>query len=354
MAPEALAALAALCREAGLEPPVAVEGAPFGYRLRARLAVRGRASSPKIGIFQEGSHRITDIPRCPIHHPRVNEVAAALKHAIRTTGTPPYVERSQRGLVRYLQVVVERPSGRVQVVVVANGDDPGPLRPLLGALAGTLDETLHSLWWNGNPARANTILGPHWERLAGAPAIMERIGGASVFFPPGAFGQANLDLADDLVARVASWVPDGSRVVEYHAGAGAIGLGLVPRLDRITFNEVSPAALDGLALGIEALPTAVRARVVVLAGAAGDQTAAVRDADVVIADPPRKGLERPLLDALATHLPHRLVYVSCNLAPFLREARVLRAAGLALRALVPVALFPHTDHVETVALFERA
>jgi 23S rRNA (uracil1939-C5)-methyltransferase len=353
IAGEALDALAALAREAGLDPPLPVEGPPFGYRLRARLAVRGRASSPKIGLFQEGSHRITDIPRCPIHHPLVNEVASAVRRAIRATGTPPYADRSHRGLVRYLQVVVERPSGRAQVVVIGNGDDPQPLRPLLTALAEDLGDRLHSLWWNGQPARSNAILGPRWARIHGDEAVRERLGGADVFFPPGAFGQANLDLADRLVAQVAAWVPDGTRVLEFHAGCGAIGLGLAGRVRHLVLNEVSPAALDGLALGRAALAPEVRARTSVLPGEAGTHAGAIAAADVVIADPPRKGLEPPLLDALCARPPQRLALVSCNLTAGLGEIRRLRDAGLALATLTPYALFPHTEHVETVALFER-
>jgi tRNA/tmRNA/rRNA uracil-C5-methylase (TrmA/RlmC/RlmD family) len=346
-------ALAALAREVGIALAPAVEGPPFGYRVRARLAVRGRANSPKLGLFQEGSHRITDIPRCPIHHPVVNDVAAALRVAIRATGAPPYSDRPHGGLVRYLQVVVERATERAQVVVVGNGTDARPLRPLLDVLARQLGERLHSLWWNGQPARTNAILGPYWEKVQGEDAVRERLGGADVFFPPGAFGQANLELAGRIVADVAAWVPDGARVLEFHAGCGAIGLGLATRTRSVTFNEVSPAALDGLARGRAALPPDAGARTCVLPGEAGAHTGAIAEADVVIADPPRKGLEERLLAALAARPPGRLALVSCNPEACVREARRLHAAGLTLRALTPYALFPHTDHVETVALFER-
>jgi len=332
---------------------VPIEGPPFGYRLRARLAVRGRATSPKIGLFQEGSHRIVDIPRCPIHHPLVNDVAAEVRRAIRVTRTPPYADHTHRGLVRYVQIVVERSSGRAQVVVVGNGDDPVALQPLLTALADALDDRLHSLWWNGQPARTNAILGPHWSKVRGADAVRESLGGADVFFPPGAFGQANLDLAERMVAEVAAWVPDGTRVLEFHAGCGAIGLGLARRVAHVAMNEVSPAGLGGLALGCAALPPDTRARATVLSGEAGSHTDAVARADVVIADPPRKGLEERLVGALSAQPPFRVALVSCNLATGLREIGRLRAAGLRLAALTPYALFPHTDHVETVALFER-
>ncbi|HWP66197.1 MAG TPA: hypothetical protein VNO26_09815 [Candidatus Limnocylindria bacterium] len=351
--PGARDALAALAHEAGIELGATVEGSPFAYRVRARLAVRGRATSPKIGLFQEGSHRIVDIPRCPIHHPLVNEVAAALRAAIRATGTPPYADRTHRGLVRYLQVVVERPSQRAQVVVVGNGTDAAPLRPLLDALAAALGAQLHSLWWNGQPEPTNVILGPYWEHVAGGEAVRERLGGADVFFPPGAFGQANLDLAERIIAQVAAWVPDGARVLELHAGCGAIGLGLAPRVRSLVMNEVSPAGLAGLELGRAALPPHAAARTRVLAGEASAHAAAIAEADVVIADPPRKGLESAVLDALAAQPPKRLALVSCNPDACVREVRRLRAAGLALVALTPYALFPHTSHVETVALLER-
>src|SRR5262245_55546382 len=181
--PDAGAALATLCADAGLPPPVVVEGPPFGYRHRARLAVRGRAASPKLGVFQEGSHRIVDIPRCLVHHPLVNEVSAAVKTAVRRTGVAPYAERAHRGLLRSVQVVIERRSHSAQVVLVANDDAPRALEPLAGELERHLGRRLHSLWWNGNPTRTNTILGPLWHRWSGPDSVCEELGGAQVFFP---------------------------------------------------------------------------------------------------------------------------------------------------------------------------
>ncbi len=348
-------ALEALAAAAGLGPPVVVEGPPLAHRLRARLMVRGRAQSPKIGLFQEDSHRIVDIPSCVVHHPLVNRVAAAAKVAMRRTGTAPYADASHRGAVRALQVVVERPTQHAQVVVVANGADRAPLDDLARALAAELGETLHSLWWNGNPTRTNSILGPHWHRWHGAAAVEEIIGGARVYYPPAAFGQTNLDLADRLVAQVAAWVPAGARVAELYAGVGAIGLGLVARAGHVAFNEVAAGSLAGLEMGRAALGADLRARTSVHPGPAAAHLDLLAGAEVVIVDPPRKGLDADVLAALVHHPPPRLVVISCSLEAFLREAQVLMdAGGMRLAAVVPVALFPFTDHVETLALFERA
>ncbi|HSJ98770.1 MAG TPA: hypothetical protein VLC53_16965, partial [Myxococcota bacterium] len=154
MDPAALARLARVAAAAGAPPPAVLAGAALGFRVRARLVVRGRAASPKIGIFQAGSHRIADIPRCGVHHPRINEVAAALRAAIRATGVAPYADRPPRGALRALQVVVERASGRVQAVLVGNATAPEPLAPVADALRVSLGEGLLGLWWNGQPDRS--------------------------------------------------------------------------------------------------------------------------------------------------------------------------------------------------------
>ena len=347
------ALLSALAQAAQIPTPVVHAGPAQGFRHRARLMVRGRAASPKVGIFQAGSHRIVDIPNCPIHHPLVNPVARALRGALRSSGLPPYAERPHIGLVRSLQVVVERSSGRAQVVVVANADTPESSLPLLTALADELGDTLHSLWWNGNPQRTNTILGPFWHHHCGSAFAIERFGGADVYFPPGAFGQSHLEMADSLVERVQGWVPDGARVTELHAGCGSFGLGLLSRCTAVAFNERDGHALEGLHRGIEGRPAAERARACVLPGAAAEHLAAIRSADVVLVDPPRRGLEPEVTEALRVKRPDRLIYVSCDPESLRRDLEPLESGGLRLSALEAFACFPYSEHVETVALLRK-
>jgi 23S rRNA (uracil1939-C5)-methyltransferase len=354
VAAAALSRLGALAHRAGLPPPRVSAGAHFHHRVRARLMVRGRAPSPKLGIFEAGSHRVVDIPRCRVHHPLVNRVAAAVRDAIRATGTRPYAERSHVGELRALQVVVERESQTAQLVLVGNAAEPARLEPLAEALASALGPALHSLWWNGQPARSNAILGPHWLCWRGPEAVRETIAGVDVFFPPGAFGQSHLDLADTIVSRIHDWVPAGARVAELYAGCGPIGLGLLARSAAVALNEQTQDALRGLALGLEARPAEERARARIAPGAAGEVAAELlAETDVAIVDPPRKGLEPAALDALCAAPPARLVYLSCDLDSFERDAARLLAGGrLRLAELVAYDLFPNTGHVETLARFE--
>lgn len=359
--PEPWHRVARLASEAGLPEPPVHRTSGLAHRHRARLAVRGRARSPKVGLFQAGSHRIVDTPHCAVHHSLVNEAAAALRRAVRETGVEPYADRPHRGALRYLQAVVERPTDRVQLVLVGNGTTPEVLGRLPEVLARELGDRLQGLFFNAQPERSNTILGPETIRLAGEPATRETIGGVPVFFPPAAFGQSHLPLFDRAVERIAALVPEGARVAEFYCGVGAIGLGLLRRSRSVVFNERSPAGLAGLEMGLAARPPAERARAVQApgdAGERGDLLAGGPDGlgapDVVIVDPPRRGLDPRLIDALIRRPPRRLVYLACGLPALESDLGALLAASdLRLAGVEAFDFFPYTGHVETLVWLDR-
>ena len=332
-----------------------MSGAATGFRMRARLAVRGRVGAPKLGLFELGTHRVVHIPNCVVHHPLVNRVAGIVRRAIAETRLTSYSDQAQLGLVRYLQVVVERASQTAQVVLVANDPSPAPLAACLELVRGRLGTELHSLWVNANTAHGNTILGPGFHHWCGPDSVVETFGGAAVHYPPGAFGQNNLDLAARLVERIGEWIPTGSRVAEFYAGVGAIGLSILGRVSAISLNEVAASSLAGLERGLAALEPQERAKVTVVPGEAGAMHAGAAGADVVIADPPRKGLDPLLVDALLREPPARFVYASCGLESFLADTTRLTASGrLRLAELEVFNLMPYTEHLETLARFERA
>lgn len=353
--PRALEPLIGLAARAGLPSPQVVEGERFGFRYRARLAVRGRVENPKIGIFEGGSHRVVHIPDCRIHHSLINDVARLARRTMVEHRVLPYSDAAHAGSIRYLQIVVERQSETAQVVVVTRDASPDVFSGFFAALGERLGARLHSLWWNGQPERSNAVLGELWQRISGPAAVSELCAGTRLFYPPGAFGQSHLELADRIAASVSELIPDHAHVVEYYAGVGALGLPLARRVARLELNELGSASLSGLELGIAELPDEARARVQVYPGSAGDAAARLCGVDVVLVDPPRKGLDAPLLAQLLKTPVPRLVYVSCGLPALLREAEQLLASGsYRLTALKAFALFPYTEHVETLAVFEAS
>jgi tRNA/tmRNA/rRNA uracil-C5-methylase (TrmA/RlmC/RlmD family) len=354
IAPAASVALDELARIHGLPEVSVTSGPTAGFRLRARLAVRGRLGSPKIGLFESGTHRVVHIPACSVQHPLINHVAGIVRRALVDARVTCYSDKAHLGLARYLQVVVERRSQTAQVVLVANSASPAPLAECLDLIAKRLGSDLHSLWFNANGERSNSILGPDFKNWCGPSSVVERFGGAAVHYPPGAFGQNNLDIAERIIDHVRGQIPPGARVAEYYAGVGAIGLSVLARVGSIQMNEVGPHSLQGLELGLAGLDADDRAKISVLPGAAGTVYQAASGAQVVIADPPRKGLDAELIAHLREQPPERFLYVSCGLDSFLEDAARLTLPGrLRLVSLAAFNLLPFTEHVETVARFDR-
>jgi 23S rRNA (uracil1939-C5)-methyltransferase len=327
----------------GLPAAAVVSGPATGYRHRARLAIRGRRGSPKVGLFELGTHRVVHVPSCIVQHPLINRVASVVRAALAEAQVTCYSERAHEGVARYLQVVVERPSQTAQIVLTANSDTSAPLAECL------------SLWFNAHRDRSNTILGPHFDLWCGRETVVERFGGAAVHYPPGAFGQSNLDIAQRIIEHLRDQIPESARLTEFYAGVGAIGLSLLDRVRELRLNESNPHALCGLERGLLDLAPAQRTKVSVHPGLAGSMFEAASDAEVVIVDPPRKGLDDELSQRLAECPPERLLYVSCALDSLVKDIARLTARGrLRLAGLRAFDLFPFTAHVETVACFERA
>ena len=355
LAAGALAELVSLARRYDLPSVETVDGPLLGFRLRARLAIRGRQNSPKIGLFEEGSHRVVHIPRCSIQHPLINRTADIVRRALVDTRTPCYSDAAHLGLARHLQVVVERQSQTAQVVVVANAPPENAPVPLLDCIRERMGAKLHSLWFNSNTSTGNVVLGSHFTHWAGPMTVVERFGGSDIHYGPGAFGQSNLAMADQIIARIREALPARTRIAEFYAGAGAIGLSVIDRAEHLVLNEISPPGLESLACGLAALAPEVRDRIALVAGTAGEALAAADGCDVVIADPPRKGLDAALRAQLANRPPQLFLYVSCGVQSLVGDTAALVHKGrLRLKSLTAFNQFPFTEHVETLARFERA
>jgi tRNA/tmRNA/rRNA uracil-C5-methylase (TrmA/RlmC/RlmD family) len=355
IAPAARGTLAELALAHALPEVAVISGETAGFRHRARLAIRGRLGSPKVGLFELGTHRIVHIPSCSVQHPLINRVASVVRRALVDARITSYSESAHLGLARYLQVVVERRSQSAQVVLVGNAESAEPFAAFFDLIRERLGSELHSLWFNANREHSNTILGPDFHLICGAESVIEQFGGAEVHYPPGAFGQNNLEIAERIIEHIRAAIPEGARVAEFYSGVGAMGLSVLSRVSELRMNEVSLQSLRGLELGLAQLDAADRAKISVVPGPAGAARIAASGAQVVIADPPRKGLDPELTEYLSEHAPERFVYVSCGLESFLKDTEKLTSRGkLRLTALTAFNLMPFTEHVETVAHFERA
>ncbi len=346
-----------------------------------------------VGLFAAGSHAAVAIPRCAAHHPSLNAAAAAVAAAAAAACTPPYHDASASGRLRYLQLATIGTSEDAPVevgLVWAEAPPPAgaPLSDELSRLVAALRAAappglLASLWVNYHPGAGNAVTGAVWSRLpceeesskeranadADADAFhWERFGGADVAFTPGAFVQANYGAFDALLGALAAELAaasPGCRVVDMYAGTGAIGLSLLASgaaasLTAVEVTAAAAAPFVAAAARLAARDGSAPARMHIAPAGGAAALAALAGGQVLVVDPPRRGLDAGLLAVLCTSAEggpacelRTLAYVSCGFAALRRDAAALRAGGWALRSARAFQFFPGTDALETLAMFVR-
>ena len=199
------------------------------------------------------------------------------------------------------------------------------------------------------------IFGRETRHVRGPRHLREEVGGATFLVSPTAFFQTNVHAAAALVRLVLDALPPGRPVLDLYAGVGLFALPLARRDDAvIAIEENRAAAEDGIAsLKLNRIP-ADRCRFVPRAVESALRTVSPDKARHVVLDPPRVGCERGVIDEVFGRLrPERVAYVSCNPEALATDLPAIVRKGYRIRWLQPVDMFPHTAHIETVALLER-
>lgn len=335
-------------------------GRACGWRYRAKLAVRGTSKEPLIGLFQMGSHHVVDIPNCKVHHPLINQAVDFLRQWIKIHEIVPYDEKTEKGILRYVELIVDRESQRIQLVLVLNQrEDEASLTDKQKHAIQRLWEKhpgfWHSIWLNFNKRRDNIILGDSWKHLYGEEWLWDRFCGRQVCFHPASFAQANPEMFEQLLFELGRNVPHGTHVVEFYAGGGVIGLTLAEKCQTLCCNEIAPIAERCFEQSCKYLPKGLKHRLKFVCGEAKKQLDLLNgDVDVVIVDPPRKGLDEALLSRLCfTSTLKRLIYVSCGWKSFQRDCIKLLDCGWKISSVNSFLFFPGTDHLEVLAVFDK-
>jgi 23S rRNA (uracil1939-C5)-methyltransferase len=185
------------------------------------------------GLYQRGTHKVIDIPNCKVHHPSINRAILALEKATAKTGTHAYSDEWTGGL-RYVQLQVERTTGKICLTLVWNESELKETHPYLSRLTKELSKTepdlWHSMWCHCNDGTGNNIFtrSPrNWHRLSGPEFVREPMPVGDLgwlYFSPLAFRHGNIDGFDIIANDVARAVAPGSKVCELYAGVGMLGL----------------------------------------------------------------------------------------------------------------------------------
>jgi 23S rRNA (uracil1939-C5)-methyltransferase len=342
--------------EPPLEPIVPCEPDIFHYRNKMEYSFAPADEGLVLGLHRAGRwDEVLDISKCWLTTDFGNDVRDAVRRWAREEGLEAYSQADNTGYLRHLVVREGRNTGQALVQLVTG---PGE-RFERGYLVDVLRAfpQVRSIHWSINDTPAEVTNLPS-ELLWGDGWIEEELGGLRFRVRPNAFLQTNTAMAEKLYALAgeAAQLTGTETVWDLYCGIGTIGLSLAGDALTVWGIEVSE---ESVACALENAELNSITNAAFFAGNVGQVVQELLDRsgppEVVVVDPPRAGLAGKALRRLGEIGAPRLVYVSCNPTTLAGDVKVLRAEyGYELLRARPVDMFPHTPHVETVAVLERS
>ena len=342
-----------------VEPPVAptvpaVE--EYGYRNKLEYSFAPGDDGLVLGFHRAGRwDEVIDVEECLLTTALGNAVREAVKQWARAEGLEPYDQESGTGYLRHLVVREARNTGQLLVVLVTAPGERFDADFLVETL--TRFPEVRSIHWavNDRPAEVTNL---PTRLLWGEGWIEEELSGLRFRIRPNAFLQTNTAMAERLygLAREAAGLTGSETVWDLYCGIGTIGLSLAADALTVWGIEVSE---ESVACALENAELNGVTNSAFFAGNVGEVVEELLERsgppEVVVVDPPRAGLAGKALRRLGRIGAPRLVYVSCNPTTLAGDVKALREEyGYELKRVTPVDMFPHTPHVECVALLERA
>jgi len=345
----------ALTRVGGLSIPIApIIGADeqSHYRNKAIFAV---GDGSVTGFYRRRSHQIIPVANCLIQAKSANRAALALREWMTAHNIPAYQETTGKGLIRHLFVREAQSSGKSAVCIVATSAKL-PLQDILIETIRRHCPEASSILLCVNRDLGNVVLEGKFRTLWGEDALTDTLCGLKFRLSPRSFFQINPPQAERLYekAREYAGLTGEETLLDLYCGTGTITLIMAKHAKQAIGAEIVPPAIADAEENARANGIKNAEFLLGDAGEAAKQLEACGlKPDVIIVDPPRKGLAPEVIEQIVKLTPKRVVYVSCDPATLARDLGRFAEEGYQTRELTPLDMFPRCAHVECVALLER-
>jgi len=322
------------------------------YRNKAQYPVRRVDGKIRAGFFRGRSHGLVPVDDCLLQPEFFGDITAEIIRFAEEHSIEPYDEATGTGTLRHIFIRHAEASDETMVCLVINEAD-FPLAEKLAASLQSRCPTVRTVLINENTDRTNVIFGGNTRVVTGPGYITDTLAGVAVRLSARSFYQVNRRAAEILYeAALLYAAPQKNDVLlDLYCGAGTIGLSMARAVKEVIGVEVVADAVRD-AEATASLNGIKNARFI-HADAALETDALIGKGvrpDIVIVDPPRKGLDEKLPASIAKLAPKKLVYISCNPATLARDIERLSSLGFSLEKARAVDLFPRTAHVEAIAL----
>ena len=324
------------------------------YRNKAQYPVSSAKGRAFAGFFKAGTHQVIENDRCGILPEQMDAVKDAVIDYVNRHGVSVYDEVAHQGLLRHIYVRRGVVSGQILVCLSINGRNIPKREALIARLKQI--EGFTTLVLTVNTKKGNAVLGDEYITLYGPGYIEDTLCGLNFRLSPRSFYQVNHHQAQRLYEAAISQaqITKEDLVLDLYCGVGTITLCMAKAAGKVIGVEVVPQAVE------DARDNAVRNGIEnaeFFCGDAGEAALALEAKgirpDVVVVDPPRKGLNAEAIEAMAKMSPRRIVYVSCDPATLARDVALLKQKGYAVQNAMAADLFPRCAHIESIVCLTK-
>ena len=327
-----------------------VSGPEQGFRNKAKMVVSGSVEKPLLGMLhRDGTPE--DLTDCPLYPASFYPVFAALKPFIARAGLTPYNVARKRGELKYLLLTESQQDGGMMLRFVLRSDAKlAQLRAALPDLQAQLPQ-LKVITANIQPVHMAIMEGEQEIYLTGQQALAENFNAVPLWIRPQSFFQTNPQVASHLYATARDWVRalPVTHMWDLFCGVGGFGLHCATPQMKLTGIEIAPEAIacareSAQMLGLQNIHFQAL-------DSTRFATAQGEVPELVLVNPPRRGIGKPLCDYLSRMAPQFIIYSSCNAQSMAKDLREL--PGYRISRVQLFDMFPHTAHYEVLTLLVR-
>lgn len=329
---------------------------PTQYRNKAQVPVRMVKGQLETGFYRQHSHELIPLTDFYIQDPAIDAAIIKVRDLLRQFEIPAYNEVSDKGVIRNIMVRRGYYSHEMMIVLISRTQKIPSQAQLVDQIHQALPEVT-SIVLNVNAKKTNVIMGNVTRVLYGKPTIEDTLMGLTFAISARSFYQVNPQQTEKLyqMAIDKAGLTGAETVIDAYCGIGTISLALAKHAKQVYGVEIVPEAIEDAKVNAQKNHLS---NVTFAVNKAEDQMAEWQAAgikpDVIVVDPPRKGLAESLIDSAAKMAPKKVVYVSCNPATLVRDVARFTELGYHVDGPVqPVDQFPQTPHVESVTVLVK-
>ena len=332
---------------------------PYNYRNKAQLPVKKNKRDPNktdIGFYSRRTHDVINIYSCAITFGEIKEIMQVFRDYFEKNKNIVYDESKHTGIIRHIFIRSGYKTGEIIVCITANLKQNENLPDDISLINGFKKIAgLAGIILNINNERTNVILGKTNKILYGRGYIFDYIMDKKFKISVNSFYQVNPAQTEKLYAGALelAQVSKDFTCIDAYCGIGTIALIFAPFVKKVYGVEIIEQAVADARENAEINNITNAEFIEGKSEQIIPELVKLEKIDLIIFDPPRKGCDIKLLEAVISAEIKNLIYISCDPATLARDIKILTAGGYKLHGVQPVDMFPHTMHVEAIVLMQR-